>query len=93
MQVLKKKLKQACHYRKPDIDVDVSSGRSFLQHVGPNVFNLSCNDFRRGNKCSGCFAADEARGRPKRVMEQDENIRYAERDLECSTNVGEFLVK
>ena len=93
MQVLKKKLQQACHYRKPDIDGDVSSGPSFVEHFGPNVFNLSCHDFRRDHKCSGCFVADEARGRPKRVMEQDENIRYAERDLEYSTNVGEFLVK
>lgn len=93
MQVLKKKLQQACHYRKPDIDGDVSSGPSFLEHFGPNVFNLSCHDFRRGHKCSGCFVADEARGKPKRVMEQDENIRYAEHDLECSTNTHEFLVK
>ena len=81
MQVLKKKLQQACHYRKPDIDGDVNSGPSFLEHFGPNV----CHD-----KCSGCF---EARGKPKRVMEQDENIRYAEHDLECSTNTHEFLVK
>ena len=93
MQVLKKKLQQACHYRKPDIDGDVNSGPSFLEHFGPNVFNLSCHDFRRGHKCSGCFVADEARGKPKRVMEQDENLRYAEHDLECSTNTHEFLVK
>ena len=93
MQVLKKKLQQACHYGKPDIDGDVSSGPSFLEHFGPNVFNLSCHDFRRGHKCSGCFVADEARGKPKMVMEQDENIRYAEHDLECSTNTHEFLVK
>ena len=95
MQVLKKKLQRACHYRKPDIDGDVSSGRSFLEHFGPNVFNLSCIDLRQGHKCSGCFVADEARGRPKRVMEQDENIRYyyAERDLECSTNFHEFVLK
>ena len=93
MQVLKKKLQQACHYRKPDIDGDVNSGPSFLEHFGPNVFNLSCHDFRRGQKCSGCFVADEARGKPKRVMEQDENLRYAEHDLECSTNTHEFLVK
>ena len=95
MQVLKKKLQQACHYRKPDIDGDVSSGRSFLEHFGPNVFNLSCIDLRQGHKCSGCFVADEARGRPKRVLEQDENIRYyyAERDLECSTNFHEFVLK
>ena len=95
MQVLKKKLQQACHYRKPDIDGDVSSGRSFLEHFGPNVFNLSCIDLRQGHKCSGCFVADEARGRPKRVLEQDENIRYyyAERDLEFSTNFYEFVLK
>ena len=95
MQVLKKKLQRACHYRKPDIDGDVSSGRSFLEHFGPNVFNLSCIDLRQGHKCSGCFVADEARGRPKRVLEQDENIRYyyAERDLECSTNFHEFALK
>ena len=93
MQVLKKKLQQACLYRKPDIDGDVNSGPSFLEYFGPNVFNLSCHDFRRGQKCSGCFVADEARGKPKRVMEQDENLRYAEHDLECSTNTHEFLVK
>ena len=92
---LKKKLQHACHYRKPDLDGDVSSGRSFLEHFGPNVFNLSCIDLRQGHKCSGCFVADEARGRPKRVLEQDENIRYyyAERDLECSTNFHEFVLK
>ena len=93
LEVLKKKLQQACHYRKPDIDGDVSSGPSFLEHFGPNVFNLSCHDFRRGHKCSGCFVADEASGKPKSVMEQDDNIRYAEHDLECSTNTHEFLVK
>ena len=95
MQVSKKKEQQACHYRKPDIDGDVSSGRSFLEHFGPNVFNLSCIDLRQGHKCSGCFVADEARGRPKRVLEQDENIRYyyAERDLEFSTNFHEFVLK
>ena len=95
MQVLKKKLQQACHYRKPHIDGDVSSGRSFLEHFGPNIFNLSCIDLRQGHKCSGCFVADEARGRPKRVLEQDENIRYyyAERDLEFSTNFHEFVLK
>ena len=93
VEVLKKKLQQACHYRKPDIDGDVSSGPSFLEHFGPNVFNLSCHDFRRGHKCSGCFVADEARGKPKSVMEQDDNIRYAEHDLECLTNTHEFLVK
>lgn len=95
MQVLKKKLQRACHYRKPDIDGDVSGGRSFLEHFGPNVFNLSCIDLRQGHKCSGCFVADEARGRPKRVLEQDENIRYyyAECDLEFSTNFHEFVLK
>ena len=92
---LKKKLQHACHNRKPDVDGDVSSGRSFLEHFGPNVFNLSCIKLRQGHKCSGCFVADEARGRPKRVLEQDENIRYyyAERDLECSTNFHEFVLK
>ena len=86
---LKNKIQQECHYRKPDIDGDVSSGRSYLEHFGRNVFNLSFHGFRRGHVCCGCFVADEARGRPKRTREdQKKHIRYAERDLEHST--GQF---